>query len=391
MKTVKVVIGANFGDEGKGHMTDYFSQKYRKQSPIVIRYNSGAQAGHTVTREDGTRHVFSHFGSGTLAGVPTYLSRFFVANPLVFQREYDELVSIMEQEEMPAVGISKDCLVTTPYDMLINQAVENFRREGRHGSCGLGFYETLIRSKRPEYCLTVDDLRKETLGQMLRAIALDYVPQRLQELGVPMDERVLAVLQSKELVEDTLMAVSFFNQHVTVQEMAEAVNKKQVLIFEGAQGLMLDEGYRFFPHVTPSKTGISNVITLLGENPIGRYQMEVVYVSRWYLTRHGAGPLPGELPEKPYEGIVDLTNQPNEYQGRLRFAYLDLDLLKENIAADSKKAAGVEMQISLAITCSSQMEEEFILRYEGREHSVKKGELERILKEKVLIPAVYIT
>lgn len=85
MKEVKVIIGANFGDEGKGLMTDYFCNKC--DNPIVVRFNSGAQAGHTVVTPDGNRHVFGHFGSGTFNNTPTFLSKYFVVNPLSFLKE----------------------------------------------------------------------------------------------------------------------------------------------------------------------------------------------------------------------------------------------------------------------------------------------------------------
>ena len=65
------VIGANYGDEGKGLITDYLCRQV--ENPLVIRFNGGAQAGHTVTTPEGIRHIFSHFGSGTLAGA-SYLS-----------------------------------------------------------------------------------------------------------------------------------------------------------------------------------------------------------------------------------------------------------------------------------------------------------------------------
>ncbi len=77
MSKVIAVIGAGYGDEGKGLMTDYFSSQY--DDAVVIRSNGGAQAGHTVVTPEGQRHVFSHFGSGTFNGSPTFLSRHFVA------------------------------------------------------------------------------------------------------------------------------------------------------------------------------------------------------------------------------------------------------------------------------------------------------------------------
>ena len=91
MKDIKVVIDSNWGDSGKGHIVDYLASKCGSDG-LVIRYNSGAQAGHTVVTPDGIRHVFSHFGSGTLINRPTYLSRFFVCHPYEFSKELKEQI-----------------------------------------------------------------------------------------------------------------------------------------------------------------------------------------------------------------------------------------------------------------------------------------------------------
>ena len=87
MKEIKVVIGSNWGDEGKGLFTDYFSSQHK--DGIVVRFNGGSQASHTVTTSDGNRHAFSHFCSGTLSGLPSYLSSFFIANPILFRKEFE--------------------------------------------------------------------------------------------------------------------------------------------------------------------------------------------------------------------------------------------------------------------------------------------------------------
>ncbi len=101
MKSAKVVIGANFGDEGKGLVTDYFSAQ---ENSIVVRFNGGAQAGHTVVRPDGVSHVHGHFGSGTLNGSPTYLSRHFVSHPHWFYEELELLKKIGIEPKVYADG-----------------------------------------------------------------------------------------------------------------------------------------------------------------------------------------------------------------------------------------------------------------------------------------------
>ena len=130
MKRIQVVIGANYGDEGKGLMTDYFAASHPEG--LVVRFNGGAQAGHTVQLQDGRRHVFGHAGAGTFAGLPTFLSSFFVVNPMLFNREMRVLKNLCCS---PILFADRGCAVTTPYDMLINQIAEAFRGEIGRASC----------------------------------------------------------------------------------------------------------------------------------------------------------------------------------------------------------------------------------------------------------------
>ncbi|MDP4088261.1 MAG: adenylosuccinate synthetase, partial [Bacillota bacterium] len=90
---------------------------------------------------------------------------------------------------------------------------------------------------------------------------------------------------------------------------------------------------------------------------------EIIYATRAYLTRHGAGPFPTELAEKPYPRIEDLTNIPNPYQGTLRFGLLDLDSLSKEISNDLKNSGALNYSASLAVTCLDQIDDkiEYIL------------------------------
>ena len=146
MKKAYAVIGANFGDEGKGLMTDLFCRT--GGSVINIRSNGGAQAGHTVCTSDGRRHVFSHIGSGSFAGADTYLSGYFILNPMLFSKEAAVL-----GKDTGNIFIDRHCIVTLPCDMLINQFVETARGKSRHGSCGVGIFETIVRNRDSRYAL----------------------------------------------------------------------------------------------------------------------------------------------------------------------------------------------------------------------------------------------
>ena len=169
-----VVVGANFGDEGKGLAVDTIVA--RDPDATVIRFNGGAQAGHTVVAEDGRRHVFSHFGAGTLRGAATFLSRFFVVQPSIFVREAVELAGIGVN---PVVFVDPDAQVTTPFDVFINQWVEETRGGTRHGSVGVGFGETIERAELG-YPLAVRELGDDKcILEILTRIRDVWLPVRL--------------------------------------------------------------------------------------------------------------------------------------------------------------------------------------------------------------------
>ena len=126
MLTAHVVVGANYGDEGKGQLVHDIASGILTETPkhpLVVRYSGGAQAGHTVTT-DTQRHVFHHFGSGTFLGCPTWLSKEFILNPMLFVNELDEL-NILGID--PIIYISPRCRVSSPYDMIVNIIREEHR------------------------------------------------------------------------------------------------------------------------------------------------------------------------------------------------------------------------------------------------------------------------
>lgn len=349
---IDIVIGANFGDEGKGLITDFYASKAGPRT-LVVRHNSSAQAGHTVTLQDGTRHVFGHIGAGSFAGASTYLSRFYICNPFLFAKEYQALEEICE---VPDIYVDKKCLVTTPYDIMINQIVEEYRGPKRHGSCGVGFGETIERNLHPQFALNYADL--DNLPQFLNklmAIRHHWVPKRLVALGVHrLSHEWIKRIESDEVLEDYINKAGFMLRTLKKVDGLPTENFDRA-VFEGAQGLMLDQDHRYFPHVTRSATGIRNAFAVIEE--AGLKKARVTYVTRSYLTRHGAGPLPYELTQKPYPNIVDLTNIKNEYQGHLRFAWLDLDMLALTVRNDKLFVpATVQTEFGLAVTCMDQIE-----------------------------------
>lgn len=366
MKTAKIVIGANFGDEGKGLMTDYFANEAKRQrkSCLVVCHNGGSQRGHTVVSPSGLRHVFHHFGSGNFVGADTYLSSEFIVNPIIFNQELSELKSI---EAITKCFVDKNCYITTPFDMMINQIVEEYRGNGKHGSCGLGIFETIVRS-RTDKSYTVFEFSNLPICDMkifLDNIATEYLPCRLKQLGI---ENIPAkwdeILSNKDnIIENYINDFLFMLDHVQIIN-SDIVDDYEYVIFEGAQGLLLDQNnLSYMPHLTPSNTGIKNPLDIIGNRQV---DVEVCYVSRTYMTRHGAGRFDTQCKKSDLnENIVDLTNIPNPFQDTIRYGMLMLDDLKNRIISDLGNA---NVNKSIAITHLN-------------EYGVDQNELEKLFNE----------
>jgi adenylosuccinate synthase len=357
MKNARVVIGASFGDEGKGLMTDCFARAGEGRGTLVARFNGGAQAGHTVVDDAGNRHVFSHFGAGTLAGAGTLLTRHFIANPMLFERERGELAGLGLR---PEVWMDPRALLTTPCDMLINEMVETSRGAGRHGSVGIGINETVTRSGTADFHLSVGTVRQDPAAARAALLRIRdvWMPRRVAALGIEAEyERRKAVITSATLVDNWLHLLRELLGTVQVRADTEVLREHDSVVFEGAQGLALDEVRGAFPHVTRSRTGVRNVVELMNELPPA--DLSVTYVTRAYLTRHGAGPLDGELAGKPFPGVYDRTNVPHAFQGRLRYALLDVDALQARIAEDFQDTGLLERplgtRMGVAVTCLDQL------------------------------------
>ena len=366
-KTANVVIGAGYGDEGKGLTTDWLCARTSKPA-LGVRFSAGAQAGHTVQTSNGTRHVFAHFTSATLSGVPTYLSRFFVCHPIAFHNEYNALKRL---GVTPKVNIDPRAMVTTPYDIMVNQALESARAGARHGSCGMGFGETIEREEQGMRLRACDLWRPNAMRTQLRTIRDSYLPKRLAALGLaPVGVELLDDSLMERYIEDTTEMAAR-----SVRCELEPLARTHYLVFEGAQGLMLDMEYGAFPHVTRAHTGLRNAATLALET--GHQTLEVTYVTRAYVTRHGAGPLANETQGPPASGIVDPTNVPNLWQHTLRFAHLDIDVLSKAIITDLAEHRAQVTKSQIMVTCIDQMDEQVECVQARTRREVPKDDLAR--------------
>ncbi len=381
MKAI-AIIGANFGDEGKGRMVDHFA--HNLNSNIVVRYNAGAQAGHTVVTPEGVRMIFHHFGSGTAVGSPTYLSEFFIVNPMLFMTEH---IALEAHGITPIVYVHPLAPVSTPYDMLINREVERFRGDENHGSCGYGIGETVERLCNSPHRLFVKDIGTTKFVETVMAIRDDYVPERLKQLSIAtISDAMRSALKSSQLIEGYLESVIQFTEHLSSVE-DKVLSQWGSVIFEGSQGLCLDERHPFFPHVTRSKTGLTNIASICKR--AGITNIEAVYVTRAYMTRHGVGPFPTEDKNLSF---VDLTNTENEWQGELRFGCLDLDLMKQSVTTDIERCPKeLAVSVSLAITCLDQVGDSLKIKYQNKFNVISPNDLPGIITDCISAQSVYLS
>lgn len=351
-KEIKIVIGANFGDEGKGLMTDYYAKNAARDNKksIVVLSNGGPQRGHTVKLLEGNRHVFHHFGSGTYRNSATYFPKEFIMNPMVFMEEYQVLA---EEGYTPLAFANPMCMVTTPYDMMLNQIIEEHRAGKRHGSCGFGIWETLLRDglKYKE----MYELGRDGMKAYLTEIRDNYMPGRLKAAGVNgIPEHWKTAVYADWIIDRYVD--DFYDMYELTGGFKEDIilYNYDIIIFENGQGLLLDWDMEtiFGDNVTASYTGLKNPKRVITE-VFGQEKMdiEVCYVTRTYMTRHGAGRFDTECAKEEINpDMVDATNVPNPHQGTIRYGKLNVGELLARCEADFAKYPIGEAVMRLAVT-----------------------------------------
>lgn len=358
MKNIRAVIGANYGDEGKGLMTDYFCHKAVSdgKSCVGVCTNGGAQRGHTVETEDNKRHIFSHFSSGTLCGAHTYLSPLYILNPMIFATEYSEL----ERDGIkPYVLGDKNARWSSPFDMILNQIVEESRGDKKHGSCGIGIWETVYRYRKMRNIYSLKDFVRLSRADRLGVLKeyRGFMKQRLVEYQIDDFKKWNEIIESERLLMNFADDAEFLDENVIWTD-TDVLNDYSEIVFENGQGLMLD-GDSKNVHTTPSRTGMGDISEML-KSICGEYNLECCYVTRTYMTRHGAGPFETECGiAKINAEIRDLTNVYNAHQGHIRYGTIDADKLFERIAADYMGIKGKNTVLSAAVTHMNETDGKF--------------------------------
>lgn len=347
MKRAVVIVDLGFGDSGKGTVTDAVCRQIN--ASLVVKFNGGCQCGHRVVLPDGRAHVFSQIGSGFFAGCSTFLSRFVLLEPHSMEHEATALEALGYRLPLETVWIDGDAPVVTPFHRAINRLLEWSRGDGRHGSCGMGIG-----------ALAEDVLREPTY--VLRAKDLQHADVTREKLEIAWATKRNAVERIKHLLPKNLdvdTELDAFRPHDAslrsriarwVERYAGFTRKVQILnapptfsahaniVFEGAQGVLLDETHGFAPHHTWSNCTPANALALLEGSG---HQVTTLGVTRAYATRHGAGPFPTEDPKLWTSLHPEASNHTHPYQGEFRVGHLDAVLLRYAIAACGGKIDGL--------------------------------------------------
>ncbi|MER5651119.1 adenylosuccinate synthetase [Streptosporangium sp. NPDC002524] len=298
MREHMIVTDLGYGDAGKGTVVDWLCARESVQA--VVRFNGGGQAAHNVVLPDGRQHTFAQFGSGTFRGVPTHLSRFMVVDPLSLAKEADHLAKLGVPDPFCLLTVDRDALLATPYHMAAGRARELARGADRHGSCGMGVGETMAYAlENPGLAPVVGDCAEPVrLARKLRALR-----EALGVTGPPVEDCVDAYRAFAERV--ILVSSSFVT----------ALLRRRPVVFEGAQGVLLDEWHGFHPYTTWSTTTFANALELLDGVPATR-----LGVLRTYTPRHGPGPL---VTEDPALALPEAHNGTGPWQGPFRTGHFD--------------------------------------------------------------------
>jgi adenylosuccinate synthase len=284
-----VVIGAQWGDEGKGKITDLLSNS----ADVVVRYQGGVNAGHTVVVGDQTFKLHL-IPSGILYGdTDCIIGSGTVIDPKVLLGELDMLAEL--GVSTANLKISQTAHVTMPYHRLIDQASEQRRGSHKIGTTGRGIGPTYADKSERTGIRVLDLMDAESLREQLTwTIAQkNVILEKLYELP-PLDAE--AVIAEYQVYADRLRPYVVDSSLV----IDEAVRQRKNILFEGAQGTLLDLDHGTYPFVTSSNpiAGGACIGAGVGPTMIDR----VIGVAKAYTTRVGEGPFPTEL----VDGVGDI-------------------------------------------------------------------------------------
>ncbi|MBD5226288.1 MAG: adenylosuccinate synthase [Bacteroidales bacterium] len=314
---VDVLLGLQWGDEGKGKVVDVLTPRY----DVVARFQGGPNAGHTL-EFDGKKYVLRSIPSGVFQNEKTNLiGNGVVLDPVLFMEEAEALceggVNLKK-----TLKLSKKAHLILPTHRLLDAANEKAKGDAKIGTTGKGIGPTYT-DKIARNGVRIGDI-SDNFSEKYAAARKRHL-DRLEQLGATPDPAEFAALEEK-----WLKAVEYLKEYDIVDGeylVNEALADGQTVLCEGAQGTMLDVDFGSYPFVTSSNTVTAGACTGLGiaPNKIG----DVFGIFKAYCTRVGSGPFPTELFDETGKRIRDLGHEYGAVTGReRRCGWIDLVALR---------------------------------------------------------------
>jgi adenylosuccinate synthase len=312
---VDILLGLQWGDEGKGKIVDFLSPKYQ----VVARFQGGPNAGHTL-EFDGIKHVLHQIPSGIFhSAIKNIIGNGVVLDAVIFRKEIQSL-NKYNIDFKKNLFISKKAQLILPTHRLLDAAYEKSKGAGKIGSTLKGIGPT-YQDKIARHGLRVGDIitgdfnkRYKSLVESHKAILEFYKFEYTLE----------------ETEKDFFDAIEFlkgFNLVDSEYMINDAIRSKQTILAEGAQGSLLDVDFGSYPFVTSSTTMAAGACTGLGIAPA--HVGEVFGIFKAYCTRVGGGPFPTELDNAEGETLRKVGNEFGSTTGRpRRCGWIDLPALK---------------------------------------------------------------
>lgn len=315
-----VVLGCQWGDEGKGKITDLIAA----EADLVARYQGGNNAGHTIIvgRQKTVLHLIP---SGILQpDAACLIGNGVVVDPLVLMEE----VTMLEREGIDVRGrlrLSEAAHMILPYHKLLDRAQEAMRGKGKIGTTGRGIGGAYADKVARQGVRLGDYRDRDRMAERLEALARYYAPlfEHVFHEPLPSPTEVMQEVWAAEpLIEPMLCDAA--------AEVESALQRGERILAEGAQGIMLDIDFGTYPYVTSSNPSTGGVCTGLGVAP--QRIDKVIGVVKAYTTRVGEGPFPTELTDELGERIREAGGEYGATTGRpRRCGWFDAAVVRRSI------------------------------------------------------------
>lgn len=339
-----VVIGANFGDEGKGTVAAGLAAYKDSKKVLYVLNNGGAQRGHTINL-NGDLVTNKHFGSGTIFGCDTYFAENFLLDPIQFKNENDLNINYTSDKTITFYRHS-DCKWVTPFDIMANQSDSII--EGKQNTCGMGIWRTITRYEdfyngRP-LNMSFDSfmlLDYSDKIQYLKSIAkyYKYTSMISGNYKVFFDDPIVMDNLINHFIAD---CIYMYQNTVPIKNTPEHEFIKygyETVIFENGQGLGIQDTGSNISSTTPSFTGLralpASMKFLYNKDDI---DFNVHYVTRTYETRHGEDDYFKSIEKKSMSSYIkdDTNNHYNQWQGEFKYHPLNVMAMNGRIYEDLK-------------------------------------------------------